>query len=140
MKCQNLLGLTNALTRHFVRSKPVPPLNCEQIAYNVYQSLMDQQPFRPEQESSATMPTATATFPLHEIAQRINHHERELADLRKEYELRQTQLTALARRKEELQAQLQQIDAEIVSIDQATVTKVVNALAKINVRLDPTSK
>ena len=69
------------------------------------------------------MPSATARFPLHEIAQRINHHERELADLRKEYEARQTQLTALARRKEELEAQLQQLDAEIVSIDQATVTK-----------------
>ena len=84
---------------------------------------MDQQPFRPEQESSATMPTATATFPLHEIAQRINHHERELADLRKEYELRQTQLTSLTRRKEDLQTELDQVEAEIANIDQATVTK-----------------
>jgi len=66
------------------------------------------------------MPSATARFPLHEIAQRINHHERELADLRKEYEARQTQLTALARRKEELEAQLKQIDAEISNVDQAT--------------------
>src|ERR1022692_2235164 len=93
------------------------------LYYNIYQSLMDQQPFRPEQESSATMPTATATFPLHEIAQRINHHERELADLRKEYELRQTQLTSLTRRKEDLQTELDQVEAEIANIDQATVTK-----------------
>src|ERR1022692_4030585 len=86
------------------------------LYYNIYQSLMDQQPFRPEQESSATMPTATATFPLHEIAQRIDQHEKELADLRKEYESRQRQLTALAGRKEELEEQLKRVDAQIANV------------------------
>jgi hypothetical protein len=66
------------------------------------------------------MSTATATLPLHDLAARINQHETELAQLRQEYQARQTQLTALARRKEELQAQLDQVEAEIAKVDRAT--------------------
>ena len=65
------------------------------------------------------MLTATATLPLHDLAARINQHETELAQLRQEYQARQTQLTALARRKDELQTQLDQVEAEIAKVDRA---------------------
>jgi uncharacterized protein involved in exopolysaccharide biosynthesis len=65
------------------------------------------------------MPTETATLPLQDLAQRINQ---ELAVLRKEYEACQTQLTALARRKEELEAQLKQVEADMVNVNPAPAT------------------
>src|ERR1019366_8382673 len=62
-----------------------------------------------------------ATLPLQDLAHRIDQHEKELAQLRKEYEARQTQLTALARRKEQLEKQLKQVETEIANVDLATV-------------------
>jgi hypothetical protein len=81
---------------------------------------MDFQPFRPNKEFTA-MPSATATLPLQDLAQRIRHQEMELARLHDELEARKTQLTTLARRKEQLQAQLNQVEAEIASVDQAAL-------------------
>jgi hypothetical protein len=57
------------------------------------------------------MPTATAT--LQDLAHRINQQEADLARLRKAFEARQTHLAKLARRKDELQKQLQRVEAEI---------------------------
>ena len=67
------------------------------------------------------MPTVSA--PLQNLAQRINQQEIELAKLREEFELRQAQLTELTRRKEELQAQLQQVESEIQSVGQIPLPK-----------------
>jgi hypothetical protein len=56
---------------------------------------------------------STTAVPLQTLAQRINQHEAELAQLRKAFETRQAQLTELTHRKEQLVAQLQQVEAEI---------------------------
>jgi hypothetical protein len=57
--------------------------------------------------------TATTATPLETLAQQITRQQRELEALRQEYETRQTRLTDLTRRKEELTAQLQQVEADI---------------------------
>ena len=57
-----------------------------------------------------------STISLHDLAQRIDQQQAELAKLRQEYEARQAQLQKLMRRKEELQTQLQQVEAEIQGI------------------------
>jgi hypothetical protein len=59
---------------------------------------------------------ATTTIPLHDLAQRIQQQEAELAKLRKEHESRQVQLAQLTRRRGELQAQLEKIEAEIQTV------------------------
>ena len=68
-------------------------------------------------EWTAPMPTATAV-PLESLAQRIARHQAELEALRRQYEARQTHLADLKRRKEELEAQLHQLDAEIQAVNQ----------------------
>jgi hypothetical protein len=57
--------------------------------------------------------TATPAAPLDVLAQQIARQQAELEALRREYETRQTRLTDLSRRKEELTAQLQQVEADI---------------------------
>jgi hypothetical protein len=63
------------------------------------------------------MPTATSV-PLESLGQRIARQQSELETLRQEYDLRQARLTELKRRKEELEGQLRQLDAEIQTVDQ----------------------
>src|SRR5215471_17089319 len=62
----------------------------------------------------------TPVVPLADLAQRIAHHEAELTQLRQEYEARQAQLATLTRRKKDLQAQLQQVEAEIQGFGSTT--------------------
>ena len=62
------------------------------------------------------------TIPLENLAQRIAQQQAELEAMRQEYEARQNRLADLTRRKEELQTQLQQITAEIQSVDGSTAT------------------
>ena len=69
------------------------------------------------------MPSATAPLPLQDLAQRIKQQEIELTRLHDELDARKAQLTTLAHRKEKLQAQLNQVEAEIASFDQATLPK-----------------
>jgi hypothetical protein len=60
------------------------------------------------------------TVPLESLAQRIAQHEAELNALRRQYEARQGSLADLTRRKQELQTQLQQVNAEIESVERGT--------------------
>src|SRR5580704_15954174 len=57
---------------------------------------------------------------LQDLAQRISQHQGELEKLRREYEARQTHLRDLTSRKEKLQAQLQQVEAEIRGVGQGS--------------------
>ena len=59
--------------------------------------------------------TATAV-PLESLAQRIAQQQSELESLRQEYEARQARLADLNCRKEELETQLHQIDAQIQAV------------------------
>jgi hypothetical protein len=59
----------------------------------------------------------TVAIPLRSIAQQIEQHESELERLRRAYQTRQTQLAELKRRKEELEAQLHQVDTEIEAVE-----------------------
>jgi hypothetical protein len=61
---------------------------------------------------------ASATVPLHDLAQRINHQEAELARLRKEFQARQAKLVELTRRKRELQDQLQKVESAMKAVGQ----------------------
>jgi hypothetical protein len=61
--------------------------------------------------------TKTA-IPLRDLAQRIHNQQAELEKLRQEYKARQTQMRELTRRKEQLQAQLRQVDAELRGLDE----------------------
>jgi hypothetical protein len=54
--------------------------------------------------------------PLDHLAQRIAQQEAELQALRREYEARQARLADLARRKEELEGQLRQLEADIDAV------------------------
>jgi hypothetical protein len=65
----------------------------------------------------------TPALPLTDLALQISQHESELNTLRQEYEARQAQLADLARRKDELQGQLRQLDAEIKAISQGSVVQ-----------------
>jgi hypothetical protein len=55
----------------------------------------------------------TTAVPLQDLGRRIAQQEAELDKLRREYQARQEHVAALRRRKQELQAQLKEIDAEI---------------------------
>jgi hypothetical protein len=61
------------------------------------------------------MPTTAVS--LDNLAQRIAQQESELEALRQEYEVRQARLADLARRKQELEGQLRQLEAEIEAVD-----------------------
>ena len=63
------------------------------------------------------MPTATATLPLQSLADRISQREKELAILREELAAHEMQFTALAQRKEELLAQLKQVEEEMANVE-----------------------
>jgi hypothetical protein len=63
------------------------------------------------------MPTSAAT--LQDLAKRISKQEAQLAKLRRTFEARQARLADLTRRKAQLQAQLQKVEAEIRSVGQA---------------------
>jgi hypothetical protein len=65
----------------------------------------------------------TPAFPLEDLAQQITQHETQLTTLRREYEVRQTLLAELARRKDELQGQLRQLDAEIKAVSRGSVVQ-----------------
>jgi hypothetical protein len=54
--------------------------------------------------------------PLNDLARRISNQEAELQKLRREFEERQRKLTSLTQRKEALQAQLRQIEAESAAL------------------------
>ncbi len=60
---------------------------------------------------------ANNAIPLQDLAKRITKQEAELDKLRQEYQTRQAHLTDLARRKDDLLAQLRQVEAEIHSLD-----------------------
>ncbi len=76
------------------------------------------------------MPTATAV-PLESLAQRIARQQSELETLRQEYDIRQARLTELKRRKEDLEGQLRQLDAEILTVDQGKTPPPHSASAKV---------
>jgi hypothetical protein len=67
------------------------------------------------------------TVPLVSLAQRIAQHEAELNALRQQYEARQNRLAELTSRKKELQTQLQQINAEIQSVDRGATASATEA-------------
>jgi hypothetical protein len=56
------------------------------------------------------------TTPLNDLAHRISNQEAELQKLRREFEERQRKLASLTKRKEALQAQLRQIEAESAAL------------------------
>src|SRR5713226_6252092 len=56
------------------------------------------------------------TTPLNDLAHRISNQEAELQKLRREFEERQGKLASLTQRKEALQAQLRQIEAESAAL------------------------
>jgi hypothetical protein len=64
-------------------------------------------------------------MPTISLEEQIAHLERELEALRRERESRKHQLTTLARRKQELQSQLKQVEAEIAALSstQAAATE-----------------
>jgi septal ring factor EnvC (AmiA/AmiB activator) len=59
--------------------------------------------------------------PLDDLARRIDQQQAELEALRSEYEARQAQLTDLATRKQQLEDQLRQVEAEIRAVSQGAV-------------------
>ena len=59
-------------------------------------------------------------IPLQDLEHRINQHQDELAMLRQEYEARQNHLRELTQRKEKLQTQLQELEAEIHGVGQGS--------------------
>src|ERR1022692_1655253 len=61
---------------------------------------------------------ANLAIPFQDLAKRIQQQEAELVKLRQELESRQTHLTGLTRRKEELQAEIEKIDQEIEAVGQ----------------------
>src|ERR1022692_1949794 len=128
LACKNALGVANATPPPSLGPTPPSTVELQQIMHIIELSLTST--ISPDHESSATMPTATATQPLQVLAQRISQHETELAQLRKEYETRQKQLTALARRKEQLQEQLEQVEAEIANVDHASAASTPSAKPK----------
>ncbi len=56
------------------------------------------------------------TTPLNDLARHISNQEAELQRLRREFEERQRKLASLTQRKETLQAQLRQIEAESAAL------------------------
>jgi hypothetical protein len=62
--------------------------------------------------------TATTAAPLKTLAQQIARQQAELETLHLDYEARQTRLADLTRRKDELTAQLQQVEADIQATTQ----------------------
>jgi len=56
------------------------------------------------------------TIPLADLTQQIAQRESELERLRQEYEARQGRLADLARHRDELQAQLSQVEADIQAV------------------------
>lgn len=62
----------------------------------------------------------TPIVPLSELARRIAQQQSELETLRLEYESRQSQMTDLLRKKQELETQLRQVDASIAAIMHGT--------------------
>jgi len=62
----------------------------------------------------------TTVIPLRDLGQRISEQQAELEKLRKEYVARQTQMSDLTRRKEQLQAQLRQVEEQLQRIDAGT--------------------
>jgi hypothetical protein len=60
---------------------------------------------------------ANTAIPLQDLAKRISQQQAALEKLRQEYQARQTHLRELTRRKEHLQAQLHQVEAEIHGLD-----------------------
>jgi hypothetical protein len=71
--------------------------------------------------------TATIAAPLDNLAQQIARQQAELEALRREYETRQAHLTDLTRRREELTAQLQQVEADIQATSQGGVPRSASA-------------
>lgn len=61
-------------------------------------------------------------LPLQDLSRQINQHETQLERLRREYQSRQAKLTDLTRRKEALQGQLQEVEAEIESVSKGKAT------------------
>jgi hypothetical protein len=59
----------------------------------------------------------TPSLPLEDLAHHIAQQESELERLRREYEARRAHLDELGRRKQDLEAQLHQVDAEIEDIN-----------------------
>jgi hypothetical protein len=60
----------------------------------------------------------TTAVPLESLAQRIARQQSELETLQRQYQARQARLGDLKRRKEELEGQLRELDAEIEAVNQ----------------------
>jgi hypothetical protein len=71
-----------------------------------------------------------AAAPLDTLAQQIARQQSELEGLRREYEARQARLADLTRRKQDLQAQLERIEAEIQATTQGRTPRRALAPAK----------
>jgi hypothetical protein len=72
----------------------------------------------------------TTVIPLQDLAQRINQHQAELDTLRKQYEARQADFRRFTARREELQAELLRVEAEIQALGQPAGPKVAAAPAR----------
>jgi hypothetical protein len=72
----------------------------------------------------------TTAIPLQDLAQRINRHHAELDALRKEYEVRQADFRRFTARREELQAELLRVEAEIQALGQPAGPKASAAPAR----------
>jgi hypothetical protein len=82
------------------------------------------------------------TVALDDLTQQIAQHESDLNRLRQELEVRQTRLTDLARHREELQAQLRQVEADIQAVTQGqtprpAATTVTSSDAKTATAISP---
>src|SRR6476469_10073678 len=70
------------------------------------------------------LPTMTSrVIPIQRPEQRITQHQAELDTLRKEYEARQADLRRFTARREELQAELLRVEAEIQALGQPAGAK-----------------
>ncbi len=73
---------------------------------------------------------AKTAIPLQDLAKRIRQQQAELEKLRQEYQVRQAHLSDLTRHKEELQAQLRQVEAEMQGLDKGVTPAAKPAPAK----------
>jgi hypothetical protein len=70
-----------------------------------------------------------ATLPLDDLTQQIAQRQSELERLRLEYEARQARLADLARQRDELQAQLRQVEADIQAVTRGKAPQATTASA-----------
>jgi hypothetical protein len=82
---------------------------------------------------------ADTTLPLDDLTRQIAERESELERLRHEYDARQARLADLTRRREELQDQLQQVQAEIQAVSRGSAADMTAAPATTMPAASPTA-